>query len=55
MITITAAFTEFLENLKGQSFCNRRNYKQRLAGFLASYGHSTKQHAGMAPKWRPCC
>lgn len=39
MFTITAAFTAFLENLKGQSFCNRRNYQQRLAGFLASYGH----------------
>lgn len=39
MITITAAFTAFIENLKGQSACNRRNYQQRLAGFLAIYGH----------------
>lgn len=38
-MTLEDIFVEFLENLKGQSVCNRRNYRQRLAGFIASYGH----------------
>ena len=31
-------FAEFLETLRGQSACNRRNYEQRLRGFLALHG-----------------
>lgn len=38
-MNINTAFPIFIEHLKGQSECNRRNYRQRLAGFLAIYGH----------------
>ncbi len=31
-------FGEFLETARGQSACNRRNYEQRLRGFLALHG-----------------
>ena len=32
-------FREFLETARGQSACNRRNYEQRLRGFLALHGN----------------
>lgn len=31
-------FSEFVETCRGQSECNRRNYRQRLSGFLALHG-----------------
>lgn len=31
-------FSEFIETCRGQSECNRRNYRQRLSGFLAVHG-----------------
>ena len=31
-------FREFLETARGQSACNRRNYEQRLRGFLETHG-----------------
>ena len=32
-------FDEFIETIRGQSEHNRRNYRHRLAGFLAEHGH----------------
>lgn len=42
-MNIKTAFPIFIENLKGQSTCNRRNYQQRLSTFLVAYGHCQPQ------------
>src|SRR5262245_10379800 len=38
--TLNETFAVFLENLQGQSACNRRNYTQRLSSFLALHGET---------------
>lgn len=40
MCTVSEALGEFVEGLAGQSVCNRRNYRQRLSGFVKLCGES---------------